>query len=142
VVIFDRPIKFEEVDAAKIVFFARFLNYAHEAMEDFFAALPNGGYAGLIIDRRVGLPAVHVEMTFSSPARYGDTLRIETSVARLGKRSATLRYRMLDARTGAARAEVQHTVVTTDLDAMRSCDMPDDVRAHLAAHLEAEAKAP
>ena len=39
----ERPIKFEDVDAASIVFFARFLNYAHEAMERFFAPL-EGGY--------------------------------------------------------------------------------------------------
>ena len=49
VVVFERPIKFEDVDAAGIVFFARFVTYAHEAMEDFFSTL-EGGYPRLIIE--------------------------------------------------------------------------------------------
>lgn len=140
-VTFERPVKFEEVDAAGIVFFARFATYAHEAMEHFFGGLA-GGYAGLITERRVGLPAVRVEMAFTSPARYGDVLRIETTVARVGNRSATLRYRMRRVSDGEAVAEVRHTVVTSDLRVLRSCDMPADVRAALLAHLEPDDAAP
>jgi 4-hydroxybenzoyl-CoA thioesterase len=149
VIVFDRPIKFEEVDAANIVFFARFVTYAHEAMESFFDAL-EGGYAGLILERHVGFPAVHVEITFTAPARYGDVLRIETRVARLGNRSAVLWYRMHHAGSGPSRGglrpqtpgsgllacELWHTVVTTDLRTLTSCDMPADVRALLEQHLE------
>jgi 4-hydroxybenzoyl-CoA thioesterase len=135
VVVYERAVKFEEVDAANIVFFARFVTYAHEAMEHFFEPL-EGGYAGLIMVRRVGLPAVHVEMSFSAPLRYGDRLRIETSVAKLGNRSAVLRYRMVRAADAALAAEVKHTVVTTDLRVLASCDMPADVRALLNEHLE------
>ena len=76
---FVRAIKFEDVDAAAIVFFARFLGYAHEAMEHFFGGLP-GGYAHLILGRRVGLPAVKVNMSFHAPAKYGDVLRIENTL--------------------------------------------------------------
>jgi 4-hydroxybenzoyl-CoA thioesterase len=135
VIVFERPIKFEEVDAANIVFFARFVTFAHEAMERFFAPL-EGGYPGLILARRIGLPAVHVEIAFSAPARYGDVLRIETSIAKVGNRSAVLHYRMFLASTGALSTDLRHTVVTTDLRTLTSCDMPDDVRALLVEHLE------
>lgn len=137
----DRPIKFEEVDAAGLVFFARFLSFAHDAMEQFFAPL-DGGYAGLIVARQIGLPAVRVEVNYSAPARYGETLRIETSVARVGRRSATFRHRMIRAHDGVLSAEVRHTVVTTDLTAMASCPMPEDVRALLTAHLEPDPAPP
>ncbi len=140
-IVLDRPIKFEEVDAAGIVFFARFVNFAHEAMEHFFAGI-EGGYAGLIMDKRVGFPAVHVEVSFASPVRYGDTLRIETTTCKVGTRSAVFHYRMRDAKTGALAADFKHTVVISDLVAMRSCDMPADVRALLLAHLEADPPAP
>lgn len=132
----ERSIRFEEVDAAGIVFFAHFLGYAHEAMEHFFDGL-DGGYCRLIVERKIGLPAVKVEVSFTSPVRYGERLRIETTTTHLGTRSATLRYRMLRAATGELCAEVAHTVVTTDLACMRSCAMPDDVRAVFAAHLAA-----
>lgn len=129
-----RSIKFEDVDAASIVFFGRFLGFAHEAMEHFFSGL-DGGYAHLIVGRRVGLPAVKVGMQFHAPAKYGDVLRIETTTAHLGNRSATLRYRMFRERDGVQVAEVEHTVVTTNLETLSSCPMPDDVRAIFSAHL-------
>lgn len=134
-IVFQRSIKFEEVDAAGIVFFGRFVTYAHEAMEDFFSTL-EGGYPGLILGRRVGFPAVHVEMTFTAPSRYGDTLRIETRVIKVGTRSAVLGYRMFLAGSGKLSAEIAHTVVVSDLRSLTSCDMPPDVRALLLAHLE------
>lgn len=132
---FERTVLFEEVDSARIVFFARFFGWAHEAMERFFGAL-EGGYPRLITERKVGMPAVHVESTFHVPLRYGDTVRIETSVARLGRRSAVLRYRMFRNQDGALSAEVRHTVVCSDLTAITSTDMPPDVRALLEAHAE------
>ncbi len=69
------------------------------------------------------------------PVRYGDVLSIETTTARLGSRSADLRYRMKKQGTAEVVAEIEHTIVTTDLAAMRSTDMPADVRAVLEAHL-------
>lgn len=134
-VVHERPIRFEEVDAAGLVFFARYAAYAHEAMERLFAPL-EGGYPALILTRRIGLPAVRLEAEYQAPVRYGEALRIETTVARLGNRSATLRYRMIRG-DGTLCAELRHTVVTTDLDRVASCPMPEDVRAALAAHLEA-----
>lgn len=132
---FERPIRFEEVDAAHIVFFARFLSYGHEAMEHFFSPL-EGGYARLTGTRQIGMPAVHVEMFFHSPLRYGDTMRIETSVMQLGKRSATFRYKMFQKEGGVLAAEVRHKVVCSDLAKIASCDMPPDVRALFEAHIE------
>ncbi|NUP10599.1 MAG: acyl-CoA thioesterase [Polyangiaceae bacterium] len=132
---YERPIRFEDVDAARIVFFARFLNYAHEAMEHFFGGL-EGGYGRLIATREIGLPAVEVNVQFLNPVKYPDTLRIETTTARLGNRSATLRYRMYRRSDGEKVAQVKHTVVTTNLLQMRSVEMPDDVRAILSEHIE------
>lgn len=134
-IVYERPIRFEEVDVARIVFFGRYLNFAHEAMEHFFAGV-DGGYAELVTRRGIGLPAVAVAMSFKSPTRYTDTLHIETSTKRLGSRSAVLRYRMRRARDGELACEIEHTVVTSNLEEMRSVDMPSDVRAVLLAHLE------
>lgn len=132
---FDRPVRFEEVDAAGIVFFGHFVSYAHEAMEAFFAGL-EGGYANLIMKRKIGFPAVRLEIDYASPARYGDVLRIETRVARIGGRSAVLDYTMKQAEGGAVVCKMRHTIVTTDLTKMASCEMPADVRAILAANVE------
>ncbi len=133
-VILERAVKFEEVDAAGIVFFARFATYAHEAMEDFFSQL-DGGYVRLITERRLGLPAVKLETDFLAPLRYGDVIRIETSVAKLGRRSAVFVYELKRKADGVLASRMRHTVVFSDLEAMQSCDMPPDVRAAFEAHV-------
>ena len=99
-VVLDRPLKFEEIDAAGIAFFGCYATWAHDAMERFFDQL-DGGYARLIVERRLGLPAVHFESEFYLPLRYGDVLRIETTVSKLGRRSAELSYRVKRAADGA-----------------------------------------
>jgi 4-hydroxybenzoyl-CoA thioesterase len=133
VVTYERAVRFEEVDAARIVFFARFLEYAHEAMEHFFSAL-DGGYVRLITERRIGLPAVHVECDFSSPLRYGDVMLVRVTAPRIGTTSATLRYEFSRKADGARVAEIEHVVVATDLTTLTKIPLPEDVRATLAAH--------
>ena len=133
-----RAVKFEEVNAAGIVFFARFATYAHEAMENFFGQL-EGGYVRLITERRLGFPAVKLETDFMDPLRYGDVVRIETRVARLGGRSAVFDYALYRESDDVLCARIAHTVVFSDLDAMKSTDMPADVRAAFEAHLEPDA---
>jgi 4-hydroxybenzoyl-CoA thioesterase len=136
VIVYERPIRFDEVDPAGIVFFARFMNYAHEAMENFFYDL-DGGYAGLIQQRRIGFPTVRLEADFNIPLRYGDMLRVETSCSRLGNTSATLVHEMKSAANGEVCAVVRHVVVTVILGVLKPCPMPDDVRAKFVAHLTA-----
>ena len=63
---YSRAVRFEDVDAARIVFFARIFNYCHEAMEAFFGSV-SGGYVDLILNRGVGFPVVHLESDFSAP---------------------------------------------------------------------------
>jgi 4-hydroxybenzoyl-CoA thioesterase len=125
-----RPIRFEEVDAAGIVFFPRILGYCHEAMEDFFAPL-EGGYARLILERKIGLPAVHLDVDFTAPLRYGDTIDIRTTVDRLGRTSASLRYAVANAASGVIAATIVHVVVATDLVRLRPIEWPADLRAVL-----------
>ncbi len=134
--IYQRAVRFHEVDPAGILFFPHFLTYAHEAMERLFDAL-DGGYATLVGPRKLGLPAVRLETQFHAPLAFGDEVRVEASVSRLGNRSCTLRYRFVRQKDSVLCAEVLHTVVATDLSKMKSCDMPGDVRRVVEDHLEA-----
>lgn len=132
--IYERPVRFEEVDAAGIVFFARFFNYCHEAMEAFFDPVP-GGYVGLITKRKVGFPAVHLAADYHAPLRYGDVVRIETTVTKVGTTSTTFRYRMSRLADGVAVATVDHVTVAMDLERTLKRPLPDDCRELLLSHL-------
>ena len=132
-VVYERPVRFEEVDAAGIAFFARFFNWCHEAMERFFDGVP-GGYVDLITRRRIGFPAIHLTADWKTPLRYGDVARIETSVLKVGTTSATLRYTLTRTSDGAHVATIEHVTVATNLDTMTKRPLPDDCRALLELH--------
>jgi 4-hydroxybenzoyl-CoA thioesterase len=134
-VVYERPVRFEEVDAAGIAFFARFFNWCHEAMERFFDQLPSGSYVNLIMKRRIGFPAVHLTADWKAPLRYGDVARIETSVLKVGTTSATFRYVLTRISDGVVAAAIEHTTVATDLDTMTKRELPDDCRRLLEKHL-------
>jgi 4-hydroxybenzoyl-CoA thioesterase len=131
-IVYQRPIHFDEVDPAGIVFFARYANIAHEAVENFFSSL-EGGYPGLVRTRKMGMPIVHLEADFRAPLRYGDTLRVETACAKLGNSSATFVHEMKNGESLCA--VVRHVVVCVRFDDFKSCPMPVDVRARLREHL-------
>ena len=132
--VYERTVRFEEVDAAGIVFFPRFLSYCHEAMEGLFASV-EGGYVNMIKGRRVGVPAVHVECDFRSPLRYGDVARIETSVEKIGRTSVSFRYAITRASDGLAIASILHVCAMSDLVALKAIPIPEDIRKALEGHL-------
>jgi 4-hydroxybenzoyl-CoA thioesterase len=121
-------VRFDEVDAAGIVYFARFFSFCHDAMEGMLARL-DGGYTALVTTRRLGLPAVHVEADFAAPLRFGDEVRITTVVERVGTSSCTLRFDLERTADDDHVATVRHVVALTDLTAMRARPLPDDLRA-------------
>jgi 4-hydroxybenzoyl-CoA thioesterase len=133
VIVHERSVRFEEVDAAGIVFFGRFMEYCHEAMERFFDGVP-GGMVGLITKRRIGFPAVHVDAKWSAPLRYGDAMRIEVSIPKVGTTSCTFRYHFVRVRDGADVATIDHVTVCSTLEGMQKTPLPDDCRALLECH--------
>lgn len=130
----EHAVRFEEVDAARIVFFGRFPYWCHEAMERFFDPMP-GGYPDLILRRRVGFPAVHMDADWTSPLRYGDIAQIETSISKIGTTSATFQFVFTNKATGAHVATFHHVIACVDLDKMTKQPLPADVRALFQAHL-------
>lgn len=143
---YERAVRFEEVDAAGIVFFGRFIGYAHEAMEAFFDLGVEGGYSGLIVGKKFGFPAVHASIDWKAPLRYGDRFRIDLDVMKVGTTSATLRYtfQRLDktdesAEGGVVReihaATIEHVVVYSDLTTMTKRPLDPPIRAWLEMHL-------
>jgi 4-hydroxybenzoyl-CoA thioesterase len=132
--IYERPVRFEEVDAAQIVFFPRFFGYCHEAMEALFDDV-EGGYVRLVRDRKIGVPAVHVACDFKHPLRYGDVARIEATVAKLGRTSVTFQYAITRLSDGVPIASITHVCVVSDLTSLTKIPIPDDVRSALERHL-------
>jgi 4-hydroxybenzoyl-CoA thioesterase len=131
--VFVRRVRFEEIDAAGIVYFPRFFTFCHDAMEAMLEPL-DGGYVGLVRDRKLGFPAVHVEADYASPLRFGDDVRVAVTVGRVGTSSVELGFELTRTDDGRPVAKIRHVVVMTDMAALKSHPLPDDVRALLETH--------
>ena len=128
------PVLFEDVDAAQLVFFPRVLAYCHATMAALMGEL-DGGYARLVVERRIGLPTVHVDVDFTAPLRFGDVARMELAVSRIGRSSCAFDIAVSRKRDAAAVARVKQVCAATDLSTLRAIPLPDDVRRVLEARL-------
>ncbi len=72
---FEMPVRFQDVDAAGIVFFARFFEYVHAAFEDFIAGTGES-LAEVLATRAWASPLKHVEADYFAPLAYGDVVRV------------------------------------------------------------------
>lgn len=124
----EKKVRFGEIDQAGIVYYPRFFNFYHLAMEDFFERAVGTPYAAVIKKWRVGFPTVHVEADFGKPLQFGDVTTIGMSIVKLGRSSVRTRYRVLRQPDGAHCAEAQLTTVCVDMDTFRARDIPDALR--------------
>jgi 4-hydroxybenzoyl-CoA thioesterase len=139
---FATPVRFADVDHAGIVYYPRFFHLFHLAFEELWRArIGPRAYAELIDRDRVGFPAVRAECDFKAPLAFGDTAEIELSVARLGAKSITFRYRVYraadDARERTLCADGQVITAVVDLAKFVAIAVPERVVSLLADLVEA-----
>jgi 4-hydroxybenzoyl-CoA thioesterase len=128
-----RPLRFGDCDPSGIAYFPSYLNILVGVLEDFFAAL-GSPWKTMIDGRRIGVPTVRLDLTFSAPGFHGDELQFEIAVRRIGRSSLDLEHRV--STNGKLLWSANHRVVATSLDTHESLAWPDDVRAALKNHLE------
>jgi YbgC/YbaW family acyl-CoA thioester hydrolase len=106
----NRSIRFQDIDAAGIIFYPRILEMFHDAYAAFLAfagtPLPEVMRAGTWL-----APVRHAEADYFKPLRFGDPVRVEICRAHLFETEATLGYRV--ARTEGGEVCVVGQVVHT-----------------------------
>ena len=123
---YSTPVRFADVDHAGIVYYPRFFHYFHLAFEELWRArIGARAYSHIINDDRIGFPAVRAECDFKEPLRFGDTAEIELTVARLGARSITFRYRVFRAEPRALAAEGKVVCAVVDLARFVAIPIPE-----------------
>lgn len=125
-------------DPAGIVYFPRFFEMFHAAMETWFDARLAMPYAEVIGVRKLGFPSVHTEADFRRPTRFGETVDVELRVVRVGTSSIEFAY-VIRGRDGTddVRATGKTVCVVMDLDPARasyrrSVPLPPDLRDRIA----------
>ena len=127
----ERVIRFSDCDPAGIVFYPQYFVMLNGLVEDWFSEGLAIGWNALVLERRIGLPTVRLEVDFSAVSRMGDQVVLSLAVERLGGRSLTLALRC-ESREGQLRVAVRQVLVTTSLDTHRAVDIPPDIRAAIA----------
>jgi YbgC/YbaW family acyl-CoA thioester hydrolase len=128
-------IRLEHTDAAGVVFFARFLELAHTAFEDFFDHIGHPLPADLFRAEH-GYPLVHVEADYRHTLALGDRIVVEVAAERVGRTSFTLRHRFVHPTHGEV-AVVRMVHAAIHVPGRTSVPLPADLADALRVHLVA-----
>ena len=127
----ERLIRFSDCDPAGIVFYPQYFVMLNGLVEDWFNDELGIGYAALILERRIGLPTVRLEVDFQAVSRLGDHVELSLQIDRLGGRSLTLALEVSGA-DGGLRMRMRQVLVTTSLVTHQALDIPSDIRAAIS----------
>jgi acyl-CoA thioester hydrolase len=86
-------VRFGDTDPYGIVYFVSYFRYCHRAIEEYLRALglkPEETFRN--VKEGFGLPIVEAWCRFRRPARYGDTLRLETRVQEVRSKAVIFRF--------------------------------------------------
>jgi 1,4-dihydroxy-2-naphthoyl-CoA hydrolase len=129
-------VRFQDVDAAGVLFFGRIFDYLHMAYEELVVS------SGVDRARYFGggdyiVPIAHAEADYRSPIRYGERIEVAIEVTRVGRASFQLRYRVVG--PGASlRVEAATVHAFVDKETMKPISIPDPLRAFFLGHLDPE----
>ena len=105
-------IYYEDTDCGGVVYYANYLKYFERARTQY---LEERGLSvsGLMKEGRVFV-VVHAELDYRAPARYGETLRIETVIAEMTPASITFAHVVRERESGTVVVEGSARLAVTD----------------------------
>jgi 4-hydroxybenzoyl-CoA thioesterase len=126
------PVRFGDVDPARMIYYPRFYHLLHVAFEELFDRHIGIPYDKLLEEHSLAFPTVHVETDFVSPIRFGELMRIGCEVPRIGTSSVVFDYRVNVGAESAPRARATLTRVAMDTNRGQAVPLPDFIRNPLA----------
>lgn len=123
---FEVKVYYEDVDSLSVVYYANYLKYLERGRSEFFA---NAGFAPWSLNDQGVLVAVYkADLTFSAPARLGDTCEVVTSIVTHTPLRVVLEQNVVRGDTRLVKGMV--TLVFLDLN-LKLREAPPDVSAWL-----------
>lgn len=123
-----RHIRFQDVDAAGIIFYPRIFELCHDVVVALFAE------AGAPLHEHLRAPAWlspirHAEADYFKPLRFGDAVEVAVVAAAVHQSEVTFGFRIARAETEEVCAVAQsvHTFVRTG--SFERCDVPEPLRS-------------
>ncbi len=125
----ERRIRFSDCDPAGIVFYPQYFVMFNGLVEDWVNEGLGLSYHGIVAERRIGLPTVHLDADFKAVSPLGDLVLLQLSVEKLGRSSLGLQVKCTGRDHGDLRIAMHQVIVTTSLETHRAIEIPADLRA-------------
>lgn len=125
-------VRYHEVDPQAHVYHSRYLEIADAGFSDHMARLLDMPYSRFV-EQGFDPALVSTHVTFISPARYEDRLRVYVTPTRVGKSSFEVDIRIDREADGCAIATLTTTYVNYDVVSGRALAIPSSIAALLRA---------
>lgn len=120
---FRRPVLFQDVDAARVVYFAHFFSYFHDTYVAWLASL-GLDLPSVLAEGKWIAPLVHAEADYTHPLRFGDAMVVEIEHVELGASSMKVSYRVRSPDGGRSYATGKTVHAFVDPATMKKCAPP------------------
>lgn len=125
----QQRVRFQDVDAAGLVFFARYFDYVHDTYVAWLEAIGQP-LAQVLANRTWAAPLRHAECDYLQPVRFGDELKVLLVLGHLSLSEVSLGFRI--ERVGGPPVAVAQSVHTfIDLTTMERRPVPTEIRVAL-----------
>ncbi len=126
--ILENKIYYHDTDSGGVVYYGRYLEHLEEARSEY--CLKNGANLTELTNAGVLFPVVHLEVDYKSPARYGDIIRIETVLEKVGRASVQFSQKIF---VGSRLILESKTIWACVNSSMKPIPVPEDVKNKLLA---------
>jgi len=131
-------VRFQDVDAAGVLFYGRVYDYSHVAYEEFWASM-GVDRAWVFSGADFLIPIARSEADYRKPVLHGERIVVRLDVTRVGRASFSLGYRV----TGPGgpedvRVEVKTVHAFVAKATMKPIPIPENLRVFLLRHLVQE----
>ena len=106
-------IYYEDTDCGGVVYYANYLKYFERARTHYLEE--HGLSVTGLLKEGTQFLVVHAELDYRTPARYGETLAIDTTVTQIGRSSVTFAHVIRERTSQRVVVEGSAKLVTVDL---------------------------
>ncbi|MCA9627366.1 MAG: acyl-CoA thioesterase [Myxococcales bacterium] len=108
-----RAVRFHDIDAAGIAYFARVLDYAHDAYASYLESVGHG-LPRVLAEGEWAAPIGHVEVDYFAPLRFGDQLEVVIAAAHIAGSRLTLAHQIWNGDRVACVVQTTHVFVSRE----------------------------
>ncbi|MEH2467564.1 acyl-CoA thioesterase [Nostoc sp.] len=121
---YNRTVRFQDTDAARVVYFTNVLSICHEAYEESLEA-SSINLKDFFINPSVAFPIVHASVDFLRPMFVGDKLLISLIPQKIGINKFEISYEITVAKVVVAKAISRHVCI--DASSRSKQELPEEI---------------